>query len=316
MLRTLQKHGRPAPIRNRTAEWLDTQPAREETIYAHEFPDTPLRYLHVQVTDSLATEPDEFTIPLEPVGFWPRLAARIGWRMKPKRVSRGVLMQSDTATLLWGTGPKQVKLYTAYPYAAEGSIAAVILDEIQPWGNHVEGTLVGTASNGQTIAFFDTKFWLNAEHYQVGEAYVFMLAAIAYNLECCNGETVEMSNQEALANYYRFRNEDPPRDAAGLLPPATLSTQDLTALLPGSVPGYPEDMRGRCRIQSVSTFHVESTLVYRITPVPGEDQHPMPVIYAAEHVLSDGYQPKAGDSIGGGLWMQGFLHQPREWTSI
>jgi len=287
MLRTVQKHGQPGTTCRRVASWVDAQPAREETIYTHGFPATPLRYLHVQVTDSSAAHSDEFTIPVGSTGLFAKAAARLGM----------------------GRPTRPLRLWTAYPFAVEGSVRRVRLEQVQPWSNHVEGTLVGTAGNGQRIAFFDTQFFLHAERYQAGETYEFQLSALAYSLECCNGETVELTNQDVLENYYRTRNENPPRDAAGLLPPATLSTQNLTALLPGGVPDYPEDMRARCRIQSVSTFHVEGTSVYQITPVPGEDQHPMPVIYAAEHVLADGYQPRAGDSIGGGLWMQGYLHR-------
>lgn len=285
MLRTLQKQGRPRASRDRIAEWVDTQPVREETIYTHDFPATPLRYLHLQVTDSSAAHSDEFTIPVGPIGLFAKAAARLGI----------------------GRPTRPLRLWTAYPFAVEGSARRVRVEQVQPWSNHVEGTLVGTAENGQMIAFFDTQFFLHAERYQAGETYEFQLSALAYSLECCNGETVELTNQDVLENYYRTRNENPPRDAAGLLPPATLSLQNLTTLFPGGVPNYPEDMLGRCRIQSVSTFHVEGTLVYRITPMPSEDGHPMPEIFAAEHVLKSGYRPQTGDSITGLLWMQGYL---------
>ena len=52
--------------------------------------------------------------------------------------------------------------------------------------------------------------------------------------------------------------------------------------------------------------------LFQITPESGDRKVPLPgVIFGAASMFKDGYIPKAGDSIGGGLWTQGFLDEAK-----
>ncbi len=63
-------------------------------------------------------------------------------------------------------------------------------------------------------------------------------------------------------------------------------------------------------IGKVEEFELEGVRMFQITPKSGDRKVPLPsVIFGAASVFKDGYVPKPGDSIGGGLWTQGFLDE-------
>ncbi len=71
-------------------------------------------------------------------------------------------------------------LYSAYPFAVKGGKQRLRLTEIRDWGNEIEAVMVGENEAGIEIAFFDTKYFLNRDRYQVGETYDFRIAGVIY----------------------------------------------------------------------------------------------------------------------------------------
>ena len=78
--------------------------------------------------------------------------------------------------------------------------------------------------------------------------------------------------------------------------------------MPGET--YIEDAEFYCVVEEISEFDLEGIRLFQITPrMDDENRHvPLPaVIYGAASKFKNGYLPKPGDSIGGTLWVQGFL---------
>ena len=162
------------------------------------------------------------------------------------------------------------------------------------------------------VGFFDTHFYLNRGKYETGKEYDFELAGLIYRARCTNEETIEITNQETLAKRYAAYGDNPERLPDGTLPPQTVHLAGMTALCPSDK--YPDDAEFYCVIGEVSEFELEGIRIYKIIPaLEDEDVRKIPlpgVIFGAAAVFKDGYVPKVGDSIGGMLWVQGFLDEP------
>jgi len=226
-----------------------------------------------------------------------RLAAIIH---TPERLGCMVILVSDQRT-------KRNSLLTAYPYAKPVGKHSIKLDEIRDWGNETEAVLVCNGDKAQ-VAFFDTHYYENQDRYTTGETYDFALAGLIYMARCTNDETFQTTDQEVLKKTYAAWGEEPKRLADGSIAPITHTLAGCTGLA-GRSEDYPEDAEFYCIIKAVAEFDLEGIHIYQITPEPGEDADvPMPgVIFGAASAFENGYIPKVGDSIGGGLWMQGCL---------
>lgn len=214
------------------------------------------------------------------------------------------------AILVTDTPKKHTGLFTAFPYAAAGDKRRLKILEIRDWGNEVEGELLcETADGGAVVGFFDTHFYLNREKYEAGGEYDFELAGLIYQARCTNDETIEVTDQKVLAERYAAYGERPERLSDGSLPAQTIHLAGMTGLCP--VDKFPDDAEFYCVIGEVSEFELEGMRIVKITPkFEDEDirKTPLPgVIFGAAVLFRDGYVPKRGDSIGGLLWVQGFL---------
>ena len=198
-------------------------------------------------------------------------------------------------------------LMTAYPYAQPVGKHSLTLDEIRDWGNEMEAVLVCNGDKAQ-VAFFDTHYYEKQAHYKTGQTYDFALAGLIYMARCTNDETFQTTDQEVLKKTYAAWGEEPKRLADGSIAPLTHTIAGCTGLA-GRSEDYPEDAEFYCVIKAVKEFDLEGIHIYQITPDPGEDADlPMPgVIFGAASAFENSYVPKVGDSIGGGLWVQGCL---------
>lgn len=70
-------------------------------------------------------------------------------------------------------------LASAYPDAEGGPIWPVLVREIVPWSNGIEGQITGEC-HGAAVSFFDTHFYANKDRYHLGEEYNFHMSAFAY----------------------------------------------------------------------------------------------------------------------------------------
>lgn len=208
------------------------------------------------------------------------------------------------------TPHKTINVFTAFPYAGSGGKRRLRILEIRDWGNQIEGELLCEAADGNGIVgFFDTHFLLNCEKYEVGKEYVFELAGLIYEARCTNEEKIEVTDQAVLAERYAAYGETPERLPDGNLPPQSVHLAGMTGLCPADK--YPDDAEFYCVIGEVSEFELEGIRIFKIIPQFADEdckKIPLPgVIFGAATLFKNGYVPKIGDSIGGSLWVQGFL---------
>ena len=206
---------------------------------------------------------------------------------------------------------KTIVLYSAYPVALKGGKQHLRLTEIRDWGNEIEAVLVGENEDGIEIAFFDTKYFANRDRYQIGETYDFRIAGVIYKARCTNDETIENTDQKRIAEFNEGFSDEPERLPDGTLAPIIIHYAGCTGYA-GISEDYPEDAEFYCVIGKVVEFDLEGIRMFQITPKSGDKKVPLPgMIFGAASMFKDGYIPKAGDSIGGGLWTQGFLDEPK-----
>lgn len=211
------------------------------------------------------------------------------------------------ALLVTDQAAKSSVLYSAFPYAGKGAKRRLRLTEIRDWGNEIEGVLVGETKDEIPVAFFDTRYFDHRDRYRVGEEYDFRLAGLIYTARCTNDETVQVENPETIIEMQRMAGEEPEKLPDGRSAPLMVHIAGCTGLVSAS-DEYPEDAEFYCVIGRVAEFDLEGIRIFQITPKSGDKKVPLPgVIFGAASVFKDGYVPKAGDSIGGGLWTQGFL---------
>lgn len=202
-------------------------------------------------------------------------------------------------------------LYSAYPYAPAGAKQRLRIREIRDWGNEVEAVLVCENEKGIEIAFFDTHYFAYRDRYRVGESYDFRIAGLIYTARCTNDETIQITSQDTLAKRAAVSGEEPERLPDGTLAPLTVHYAGCTGYA-GRSADYPEDAEFYCVVGKVTEFSLEGTRMVQIIPKSGDRSVPLPGrIYAAASRFSHGYLPKPGDSIGGGLWTQGFLSETK-----
>jgi hypothetical protein len=201
---------------------------------------------------------------------------------------------------------KRSSLVTGFPYAQPVGRHSLKLDEIRDWGNETEAVLVCTSDKAE-VAFFDTQYYAHQDRYVTGKSYDFALTGLIYMARCTNDESFQTTDQVVLKKIYAAWGEEPERLPDGTIPPITHTLAGCTGLA-GRSEDYPEDAEFYCVIKAVSEFNLEGIHIYQITPEPGEAGLPMPgTIFGAAAAFKDGYIPKVGDSIGGGLWLQGCL---------
>jgi len=217
------------------------------------------------------------------------------------------------AIVVSDTPQKTNIFFTAFPYAVAGGLRRLKLVEIRDAGNQVEGELIGvTLKSNALVGFFDTHFFANQDQYKVDETYDFQLAGLIYEAECTNDKIIEVTDQKVLAERYAALGESPERLPDGSLPPYVFHYANTTGLGPSDQ--YPDDAEFYCVIEEVTEFDLDGIRVFQITPKLEDenlDEVPLPrVIFGVAGAFKDGYVPKAGDSIGGMLWVQGFLEKP------
>lgn len=233
----------------------------------------------------------------------------------------GELCERTLASLIHSKGPLGVlavlllddakggaNLLTAYPLAIGAPPRRLKITEVPPPDEQLEGVITGEIGDAK-VSFFDTKYFQNLDCYKVGDEYDFHLAGFIYTARCTNEETVQMTNEESIIAMHRAQGEEAPRLPDGRLEPITIHIAGATGLAPVS-DKYRDDAEFYCVIDAVEEIAIEDIRMFRITPRidPNEEHIVIPgLIFASPSKFEGGYVPIPGDSIGGGLWLQGYL---------
>jgi len=170
---------------------------------------------------------------------------------------------------------------SAFPFAAGAIAHAVTIEALECDGGGTEGLVRGRTEDGAELSFFDALFFKNGCDYEVGESYQFALSAFAYSLRPQGLKLVHGGDQ---------------------------SSHPLDMLRPARS-GGPDDYDYRATVQHAFPMRFCGGTLYRMrVTVARSGQNMVDVaLYAAEHVLPQGYRPKPGDEITGRLWLQGYL---------
>jgi hypothetical protein len=170
---------------------------------------------------------------------------------------------------------------SAFPFAAGAIAHAVTIEALECDGSGTEGLVRGRTEDGAELSFFDALFFKNGGEYEVGESYQFALSAFAYSLRPQGLKLVHGGDQSSH-----------PLD-----------------MLRSARNGGPDDYDYRATVQHAYPMRFCGGTLYRMrVTVARNGQNMVDVaLYAAEHVLPQGYRPKPGDEITGRLWLQGYL---------
>jgi len=189
-------------------------------------------------------------------------------------------------------------LATAYPEVQDGPVWPILIQEIIPWANGIEGQISGT-SYGALGRFFDTRFYANANKYRVGETYNFHMGALAYTI----GHAPETEAESSIGAKISFKG------ASAYMPASSGSAGDDAEIddfwFHSPLEGEPSE-----------TALADQTLTaYPIIMAIPNDVELHVTVFAARHTLaSDMALIRPGDDMQGFLWLQGHLAEDQERT--
>jgi hypothetical protein len=185
---------------------------------------------------------------------------------------------------------------SAYPEVEDGPVWQVQIHEIIPWANGIEGQISGSAF-GALVRFFDTRFYENADKYEVGEIYNFNMGALAYIM----GQAPEIEAQSDIGAKISFKG------ASAYMPAASGGLADSDADIDDY--WFHSPLEG----EPVETSLAEQRLTgYPIIMAIPNDRELHITVYAADHVLAaDMALARLGDDLQGFLWLQGHLSEER-----
>jgi hypothetical protein len=182
------------------------------------------------------------------------------------------------------------RLVSAYPEAQGGAVWPIVVQEIVPWANGVEGQITGEC-HGAAVSFFDTRFYANGRAYKVGETYNFHMNAFAYILRPAEDIEVEAEN---LGTKVSFRGARAYMPAGMDSEEADIDDFWFHSPLEGEI--TQTELAGR-RLRA-----------YPVTLALPDDFDMSLSLYAADHALSPGAEAAGLDEdLDGFLWLQGYL---------
>ena len=182
------------------------------------------------------------------------------------------------------------QLVSAYPEAQGGTVWPIVVREVVPWANGVEGQISGECY-GAAVSFFDTRFYANRGAYRVGDTYDFRMSAFAYVLRPAEDVEVDV---ESLGTKVSFRGARAYMPAGSSGQGADIDDYWFHSPLEGPV--------------ERTHFAGRELLVYPVTlAIPEHFDMSLP-LYAASHATAPGMdQVKPEDDLEGFLWLQGHL---------
>lgn len=182
-------------------------------------------------------------------------------------------------------------LASAYPEACHGTEWPIVLREVVPWANGIEGQLAGEC-HGASVSFFDTRFYANRYKYRVGEPYTFRMSAFAYTVGRASDAEVEIDGGAKVS-----------LKGARAYMPANMGTNadaDLDEYWfhsPLELPAAEAEFAGR-RLHALPITMA----------IPGDFEMAL-TLYAAGHTIDPNTNFDSAEELDleGYLWLQGYL---------
>ena len=203
---------------------------------------------------------------------------------------------------------KQNTLVSVYP-EYDGTEVKVRLTAIHEWAAGVEATLEGEilGEAAREIAFFDTRYALNKGRYEVGNTYVFRLAAFAYTAVVLPEKYREFRFEgEKVVEHRKRCGQEQEYDENGNPKPVIFRIDEMVAYLPKWGP-YPDDAEFQSpvfgEVALLSAFDSEFYKFNIAIAREGEDDVLIPMV-ARKSMFQE--LPKTNDPVRGVLWLQGY----------
>jgi len=193
---------------------------------------------------------------------------------------------------------------SAYPFAAGGIVHSVTIDEIEPWEFGIEATIHGSTRFDADISFFDPLYFLNKDQYRLGEEHNISFAAFAYTASKPVHEQIEITE----GGLYEVALQDGNvKEGEALM----IDCSKMAAMFPrDDVGGSVYEFQGEVLEHHHTSVDNRLLNVLKATVMRDTEQDDTPFnvpVYAAPHVLDEGFIPSHCTSMSGFFWLQGFL---------
>ena len=209
-----------------------------------------------------------------------------------------------TAKILIATNQEKQtnEVVSAYPCVQSKSSISLKIIKINEWQNLVEAVITGETEDGQSISFFDTKYFFQKESYQIGKMFDFSVFALGYDIEILKENSFSFKGKEAL-DWLAKSGQEPNYDENDNIEPVVFYLNELVAFLPTNE-NYPDDVEFQSPIKSVETIQAFDKDFYKINITIYRD----PDIEIDLYVKTDFFdkEPQVNDAIRGIIWLQGY----------
>ncbi len=210
------------------------------------------------------------------------------------------------------------EVWTGYPFASAGLGYRLTIEGIHEWENGIEAEISAQTADGLPVTFFDLHYFRNADRYELGETYPFILGAMAFKLQPADRGQFEITDPK-IVRQIRALDDDLEQDGVVDLSPVAIETEGAAIMLP--IEGWDAfEYTIQAPVKSVVEREFDGRRFYevRATVLRMDQDLDLPIL-AAEHVIEGGV-PKVGQDIAGGIWVHGYLAEPGdnappEWTS-
>lgn len=205
---------------------------------------------------------------------------------------------------------EQNRFITGFPELKNaGTEVTLLLTQIHEYANGMEAVLTCDSVDGATLSFFDSKYYLNKDNYEIGNKYTFKLAALASEAEILpeEGRTAEFTEEQTI-NMTTMLGTQLEKDKNGNVIPMRCRMDSLAYCL-STVDEVPDEYEFQSPVTDVKSVMILGTPMYRmkIDVVRTEDDASAVSIplYAKKAFFAK--KPKKNEPVRGWLWMLGAL---------
>lgn len=195
------------------------------------------------------------------------------------------------------------EVITGYPIVQSTNIIQLKIKEIKEWENLIEAVILGETEDGNSISFFDTKYFTQKDNYKVGGTYNFTISALCYNVEILKEKSFSFEGQDAI-NWLAKSGQNPSYDEQANLEPIVFDLTNLVAFLPTNE-DYPDDVEFQSPINTIETVKAFNNEYYKMGITIFRDPDIKIDVFAKTNFFDT--KPQTKDAIRGFIWLQGYL---------
>ncbi len=210
-----------------------------------------------------------------------------------------------TALIVTNKKKKINDMVTVYPVIQSNNTIRLTILNIIEWGNLIEAVIVGEREDGHSIAFFDTKYYKNKERYQIGNSYIFALAALAYDVKVSTEKSFSFEGEKAI-DWLSKIGEAPEYNQQGEVEPVVFNLSNLVCYLPQ--PDSLDDAQFQSPIKQIDAITAFGKEYYKINITVFHNPEYCLDLYAKTSFF-DNQPPSINEPLRGLIWTQGYLHE-------